>query len=83
MFRFEQQQLTESFERLTVEIQNDGDRGVARELLLRDALARHLPARFGIGRGQVLDHTGEVSRQQDLVIFDRMVTPIIDANEAT
>lgn len=82
-FRAEHRALTDGFTYSTAQIKHAGDRGVARELLLRDALARHLPGQFAVGRGQVLDHTGWLSRQQDLVVFDAGRTPRMFASEAT
>jgi len=40
-------------------------------------LSTHLPARYSVGQGQIIDHHGAVSEQIDLVIFDRTYTPLL------
>lgn len=79
VFRSEATALLGRFEMQTALIKHRGERGVAREEALAEVLSRHLPQRFGIGRGQILRHSGSISSQQDIVIFDRDLTPIIDS----
>ena len=52
-------------------------RGVAREDLLREPLAELLPARYGVVTGEVRAANDEVSTQWDVLIYDRLDTPIL------
>jgi hypothetical protein len=50
--------------------------------LLRDLVARFIPARYGVGSGVVIDRQGNQSRVCDIVIFDKTYYPSILALEA-
>lgn len=56
-------------------VPHPGERGTAREQIIRDFLATHLPRRFEVSTGFAFDYTGKVSRQLDIVIFDSHVCP--------
>lgn len=60
-------------------IKHSGDKGTAREGLLRAFLADsgYLPERFGVSQGSshVVSTTGDVSEQIDLLIYDRLNCP--------
>jgi hypothetical protein len=50
-----------------------GTRGTARENTLREFLAKgRLPAKYGLGSGEVVGHVRDVSRQCDIVVYDSM-----------
>jgi hypothetical protein len=53
-----------------------------RELLVRELFRRFLPSDIGLGTGQVIDHTGKVSSQTDIILFDRSLAPPIMLNES-
>ncbi len=59
-------------------------KGQRREAAFRDFLRRHLPARFGVGHGEVTTPWGEISREVDILIYDAAgATPFLhDADEA-
>ncbi|GHF58794.1 hypothetical protein HNQ07_004090 [Deinococcus metalli] len=42
-----------------------------------EVLSTHLPARYRVGTGQIIDHRGAVSQQIDVVIYDRTYTPLL------
>lgn len=42
-----------------------------------ELLSTHLPARYRVGQGQIIDHHGAVSQQIDVVIYDRTYTPLL------
>ena len=46
--------------------------GQNREDILADFLSKHLPSSFGVDTGLILAHTGEFSKEADLVIYDKM-----------
>lgn len=63
---------------------HQGVKGQSREsLLVRDFLRPYLPKRFAIGSGQIIDSTGHVSKQQDIVVFDDMNYPVLQDNQET
>jgi len=48
-----------------------GSKGQRREAALRDFLARTLPDPYAVGGGEVAAYWGEMSRQIDILIYDR------------
>lgn len=60
-----------------------GERGSQREFLVIDYLNRFLPHRFGIiQQGTVIDSSGTQSKNIDIVIYDKVVTPIFEYEES-
>lgn len=58
---------------ISAEINHQGNKGSFRETALRDFLdAGRLPQKYGIGGGEIVGPARNVSRQSDLVVFDRM-----------
>ena len=51
-------------------LSQSGDRGDVNEAAIRDFLREHLPPRYRVGQGEVIDHFGRFSRQLDVVIAD-------------
>ncbi len=58
-----------------------GGRGALREEALRLFLSKHLPTRFGVGTGQVVHPSNLMSKQCDIVIYDRLNTPRLMPDE--
>jgi hypothetical protein len=56
-------------------IAHPGEIGVGREAIIRDFLQAHLPERFGVSHGFVFDPDGVVSRQMDVLIYDKHNVP--------
>lgn len=54
--------------------------GDSREHPARQQLERLLPPAAGVGSGVVIDCAGNVSKQQDVVIYDRTITPVLSVN---
>ncbi|MBI6709239.1 hypothetical protein YA0599_13485 [Pseudomonas syringae] len=54
---------------LTRQIKHPGENGRAREQILRDFLKKIIPKRFSIDTGFIIDATGGISNQIDLVIY--------------
>lgn len=53
--------------------EHQGNKGSFREGALRDFLASdRMPSKYGLGTGEIVSSHGEVSKQRDLIIFDRM-----------
>jgi len=68
------------FDDLAKEIDHAQLSGESREHALVALLRKYLPQRVGIDRGLVIDAHGSVSRQQDVVIFDRSVGTVFEVN---
>jgi hypothetical protein len=66
-------QLTAS--RLT--LPHPGTKGDATEMHWTDMLRTHLPQRYTARKGQVIDHTGTLSHQLDVVIYDAQYCPLL------
>lgn len=56
---------------------HNGLKGEIREIVLRDLLRPLLPADVGVGMGEIVSATGQTSRQQDVVLYDRLILPPI------
>ncbi|WP_145929308.1 DUF6602 domain-containing protein [Chromobacterium vaccinii] len=56
---------------MAAQYQHNGTRGTSREEALRDFLAKgRLPAKYGLGAGEVVGHVRDTSRQCDIIIYD-------------
>jgi hypothetical protein len=51
-------------------------KGHEAEKLVRTFLAGHLPKRFGVGSGFIIDHNDSVSKQTDVIIYDAHNCPV-------
>lgn len=58
-------------------IQHPGTKGASSELQWLDMLGRYLPKRYCVDRAFVLDCEGNISKQIDLVIYDRQYSPFL------
>ena len=55
--------------------------GGARETSARNKLEQLLPPGIGVGSGCVIDSYGETSRQIDVVIYEKHISPVYSINE--
>ena len=51
-------------------LSQSGDRGDVNEAAIREFLREHLPPKYRVGQGEVIDHFGRISRQVDIVVAD-------------
>ncbi len=58
-----------------------GDKGAEIEEKFRRFLNERIPKRFQAGQGLIVDHDGGISRQQDVIIFDCLVSLVYRASE--
>jgi hypothetical protein len=58
-------------------IAHSGEKGAAAEEIWRVLLRKHLPARYQVDTGFVVDSTDAFSEQIDVVIFDRQYSPLV------
>ena len=56
-------------------VSHRGVKGEIREILVRDLFRPLLPADMGVGTGEIISHTGGVSTQQDILLYDRRILP--------
>lgn len=63
------------YEEITKMIEHRGEKGTAREDLIKEFLSQYLPQNFGIERGVIINSNSEQSNQQDLYIYDKSITP--------
>lgn len=64
-----EQQLWNDFNN-AAEFDQRSDIGAARELPLKQFLSEHLPRRYSVGSGEVVDYLGHQTGQLDLIIYD-------------
>lgn len=60
---------------------HSGLKGTALENTVKKFLRKYLPKRLGICSGQVVDQTGAISRQLDVIIYDAFRTPTLFVSE--
>jgi hypothetical protein len=58
-----------------------GIKGTAFENIVKNFLSRHVPERLGICTGQLVDSTGNMSKQLDIIIYDKAYTPVLFKSE--
>lgn len=56
-------------------------KGAAREREVRRKLESLLPASIGVGTGCVIDHEGNASRQQDVILYEKNICPAFSLND--
>jgi len=54
-----------------------GTKGTVLEEAVMAALTAHLPEKFGLTSGQVADSDGRISGQCDIIVYDRLATPML------
>lgn len=60
-----------------------GLKGAARENEIRRKLEGLLPPGVGVGSGCIIDIDGNVSKQQDVVLFEKDICPVFSINETS
>lgn len=73
----QQEKLIESISEARKVIPHSGEKGGEIEEKIRKALAWVLPERIGVSHGFVIDSKDEISKQMDIVLYDKMNTPKI------
>jgi hypothetical protein len=74
-------QMLTDFEHSHSQIKHLGERGGEREAALGSFLKAYLPGRYAISDGEIVDGTGQTSRQCDLVIYDHLNCPLLLAGK--
>jgi hypothetical protein len=73
------EQMLREFEVFSVQYQHRGLRGTAREDVLKEFLERYLPADLELASGALVDIEGNQSSESELVVVDRLKTPLLFA----
>lgn len=68
------------FESARATLSHPGLKGAAFEGTVKQFFRQYLPDRLGVATGQLVDSTGSLSKQLDVVIFDKSKTPILYEN---
>jgi hypothetical protein len=76
-FRDLQDEMRASFKKTRNSIDHGPTMGGASEDHWLSMLANHLPLRYMAARGFVIDSKGQLSKQIDLIIFDRQYSPLL------
>lgn len=72
--------LRKDFEELSV-VPHNALKGGEAEKLVRTFLKEHLPRRFDVGGGFIIDRLDNVSKQTDVIIYDALNCPVYRASE--
>lgn len=81
MFLHHQEKMAADLKRFSLDISHPTAKGDGTERCWRRMLRDYLPKRYSVDSGFVMDHTGQCSRQIDLIIFDRHYTPFLFCEE--
>jgi len=74
IFEMAAKQLRQDFEELTT-VPHAALRGSEAEELLRRFLREHIPRRFDVGSGFIIDRRDRVSQQTDVIVYDALNCP--------
>lgn len=75
--------LRASYEAESVGGSHTTEKGMRRESVLGQFLARHLPPCYGVSRGEVVAAHGAISRQVDVVVYDAFHAPLLQDSEVS
>lgn len=81
VLRAAQRKLDASIKQIRDSIPHSGETGMLVEREFRSQLEEVLPEKVGVSHGFVVDSAGGVSKQMDIVLYDRMNTPRILASD--
>jgi len=65
------------FEGITSQIQHNGEKGTARENILEEYLKSYIPEKYCFSKGTIVDCNDVQSRQVDIIIHDKFLTPYL------
>lgn len=65
------------FEGITSIIQHNGEKGTARENILEEYLKSYIPEKYSFSKGTIVDCKDVQSRQVDIIIHDKFLTPYL------
>jgi len=65
------------FESTKLVYEHAPDRGGPREKAVLDYFKNHLPRKYGVTTGKILNNSGDLTRQIDVIIYDALNCPIL------
>lgn len=65
------------FEQTAEIYEHKPDRGLPREKAVLDFFKYHLPKKYGVTTGKIIDRNGNLSKQMDIIIYDSVNSPIL------
>jgi len=77
LFKSISEQMLLEFDFVTSQFTHRGLRGHSRESTLNEFLREYLPKKVGIGTGEIVSVNGQVSAQQDVVLYDSINCPTL------
>ena len=77
LFLAKQNELQSALTTSRIVIPHQGEKGAATELHWLSMLASQLPKRYQVRRGMVIDSTGAMSDQIDLIVHDSQYSPLL------
>lgn len=83
LFLMKQAELQAALMTSRIVIPHQGEKGAATELHWLEMLDTHLPKRYKARRGMVIDSTGAMSDQIDLIIHDAQYSPLLFSSGET
>lgn len=69
------------FEGSDTQVRHQGEKGGIRQERVRAFLEKHLPSRYGVTSGHIIDRQGGTSLQEDIVLFDQLDCPAVRVDE--
>jgi len=59
------------------------EKGIRTEQVMIDFLRAHLPSKYGVARGEIVDSNGMTARQCDVVIYDAPHAPLLHLSDSS
>lgn len=66
------QQLRSEVDSINSLFQHQGLKGEGNETILRNMISKFIPQKYGVDTGIIIDKNGQVSRQCDIIIYDKL-----------
>lgn len=64
--------------KISMQINHKGSKGSYRESVIKNFLEPLLPQKYGLGKGEIIGHTKNVSKQADIIIYNKLeFTPLL------
>lgn len=81
IFKKAAEKMRSDFEELRL-VPHNATKGAEAEQVFRKFLNTHIPQRFSVGSGFIVDPKGEVSNQTDVVVYDAFNCPVYRASDS-
>lgn len=75
------EQMLSEFKKIRISFDHNGMAGEGGETVVAEFLRSQLPQSIGICTGEILDVTGQTSKQEDVILYDAEHTPMLFADQ--